>query len=173
LLLADHQIRELCLTRGMVVPYNEELLNPASLDVTLGTTLLVEVEHTPELQPLDISLHTQEQPYYLAPGEFVLAQTREMFNIPDDICAQFILKSSRAREGIEHLLAGFADAGFNNSVLTLELQNARRLHSVAIWPGMKIGQLVFMAMLAAPDVSYAVKGNYNGDKTVMASRGHL
>lgn len=157
----------------MVVPYNEELLNPASLDVTLGTTLLVEVEHTPELQLLDISFRCQSDPYYLAPGEFALAQTQEIFNIPDNICAQFILKSSRAREGIEHLLAGFADAGFNNSVLTLELQNARRFHSVAIWPGMKIGQLVFMTMLAPPDVSYAVKGNYNNDRTVMASRGHL
>jgi len=173
LLLADHQIRELCLTRGMVVPYNEELLNPASLDVTLGGTLLVEVEHTAELQPLDISASTQGQPYYLAPGEFVLAQTSELFNIPEDICAQFILKSSRAREGIEHLLAGFADAGFNNSVLTLELQNARRLHSVAIWHGMKIGQLVFMQMSALPEVSYAVKGHYNSDPTVKASRGHL
>lgn len=173
LLLADHQIRELCLTKGMVVPYNEELLNPASLDVTLGTTLLVEVEHTPELQPLGIGHYTQESPYLLAPGEFVLAQTSEMFNIPENVCAQFILKSSRAREGIEHLLAGFADAGFNNSVLTLELQNARRLHSVAIWPGMKIGQLVFMEMSALPEVSYAVKGHYNSDRTVMASRGHL
>jgi dCTP deaminase len=96
-----------------------------------------------------------------------------LFNIPEDICAQFILKSSRAREGIEHLLAGFADAGFNNSVLTLELQNARRLHSVAIWHGMKIGQLVFMQMSALPEVSYAVKGHYNSDLTVKASRGHL
>jgi deoxycytidine triphosphate deaminase len=38
---------------------------------------------------------------------------------------------------------------------------------------MKIGQLVFMQMSALPEVSYAVKGHYNSDPTVKASRGHL
>jgi dCTP deaminase len=58
-------------------------------------------------------------------------------------------------------------------VLTLELQNARRLHPVALWPGMKIGQLVFFQMAGLPDVSYAVKGHYNRDEAVTASKGHL
>lgn len=157
----------------MVVPYNEELLNPASLDVTLGSNLMVEVEHTPELQLFSIEHCTQGDPYWLVPQEFVLAQTKEIMNIPKGISAQFALKSSRAREGIEHLMAGFAETGFNSSVLTLELQNARRLHSVAIWPGMKIGQLLFFQMAAPAETSYSVKGHYNGDSGVTASRGHL
>ena len=173
MLLPDFEIRRLCRDQAMVVPYNEDLLNPASLDVTLGDRLMVEVEHRRELEIVGISHHTQTNPYWMAPGEFVLSQTREMFNIPDDIAAQFVLKSSRAREGIEHLLAGFADPGFHGSVLTLELQNARRLHSVPLWPGMKIGQIVFHRLEGQPEVSYAVKGHYNQDRTVAASRGHL
>lgn len=171
MILADHQIRELCQDEGMVTPFNEELLNPASLDVTLGRLLLVEVEHSFALQPLDISHHTEADPYLLAPGEFVLAQTFEFFKIPKDVSAQFVLKSSRAREGLEHLMAGFLDPGFYGSVLTLELLNARRFHSVPIWPGMKIGQLVFSLMSDEPERSYAVTGRYNNDKCVMASKG--
>lgn len=155
----------------MVVPFDPELLNPASLDVTLGDRLMVEVEHTSELQLLDITHHTQVDPYWLAPGEFLLAETREIFNLPDDVAAQFVLKSSRAREGLEHLLAGFCDPGWHGSRLTLELQNGRRLHSIPIWPGMKIGQMVFHGLAGVPDRSYAVTGRYNADLTVTASRG--
>lgn len=173
MILPDHEIRRLCTEEAMVLPFDPELLNPASLDVTLGNHLMVEVEHTPELLLLEIGHHTQANPYLLAPGEFVLAQTRELFNIPNGVAAQFVLKSSRAREGIEHLLAGFADPGFHGSVLTLELQNARRLHSVPIWAGMKIGQILFYQMAAQPEISYSVKGHYNRDRTVIASRGHL
>jgi len=170
-ILADHQIRELCQDEGMVAPFNEELLNPASLDVTLGRLLLIEVEHSFALQPMDISHHTEADPYLLAPGEFVLAQTFEFFKIPKDVSAQFVLKSSRARDGLEHLMAGFLDPGFHGSVLTLELLNARRFHSVPVWPGMRIGQLVFCLMLDEPERCYAATGRYNNDKCVMASKG--
>jgi dCTP deaminase len=171
LLLADHQIRELCLTHGMVVPYNEELLNPASLDVTLGTTLLVEVEHTPELQILHIDKYTKEKPFWLAPQEFVLAETVEVFHLPDDVCAQFILKSSRGREGISHALCGYCDAGWHGSRLTLELHSLRSMHSIPLYPGLKIGQLVFYRMDEAPERTYAVTGRYNLDTKVTASKG--
>lgn len=172
-IIPDHTIRQLCIEQSMVVPFNEELLNPASLDVRLGDTLLVEVDHTRDLLPVNIEHTSQSDPYWLEPGEFVLAQTQEQFNIPNDIAARFALKSSRAREGIEHLLAGFADPGFHGAVMTLELQNARRLYSVPIWYGMKIGQMTFERMESPPEVSYAVKGHYNKDVTATASRGHL
>lgn len=99
MLLPDHEIRRLCRQHGMVVPYNEDLLNPASLDVTLGGTILVEVENTTELQPIEIDHYTEADPYWVAPGEFFLAETREIWNLPEHVGAQFVLKSSRAREG--------------------------------------------------------------------------
>lgn len=173
MVLPDHQIRWFCQKHAMIVPYSEDQLNPASYDVLLGDRLMIEVPEHRDLQIHGINGHTAEDPFWLQPGEFVLAQTQEMFNIPDSVAAQFVLKSSRAREGIEHLLAGFADPGFHGSVLTLELQNARRMHPVALWPGMKIGQLVFFQMAGLPDVSYAQKGHYNRDETVTASKGHL
>jgi dCTP deaminase len=87
------------------------------------------------------------------------------------VAAQFMLKSSRAREGLEHLMAGYCDPGWHGSVLTLELHNSRQLWPVGLWPGMKIGQIVFHLMAERPVCSYAQTGRYNLDTTVHASKG--
>jgi len=171
MVLPDHQIRWFCQKHAMVVPFSEDQLNPASYDVLLGDRLMIEVPEHRDLQIHGIAGHTAEDPYWLQPGEFVLAQTQEIFNIPDSVAAQFVLKSSRAREGLEHLLAGWCDPGWHGSRLTLELSNARKMHPIAIWPGMKIGQMVFHKMEGIPGRSYAVTGRYNGDLAVTASKG--
>lgn len=171
LLIPDHEIRRLCQLRGMVSPFREELLNPASLDVTLAATILVEVEHSPELHPLEIGHYTANNPYWVAPGEFFLAETQEIFNLPDYVGAQFVLKSSRAREGWDHAEAGWCDPGWFGSRLTMELKNGRRHHSLPIWPGMKIGQMKFLLVSGTVEKSYAKTGRYNCDLSVTASKG--
>ena len=170
MILSDWQITARC-NGGMVSPFDPALVNPASLDVRLGDTLLIESAEGLELVPYPLAGHTQENPYLLRPGQFVLACTVETFQLPDNIAAQFMLKSSRAREAVNHLLAGFADPGFYGSVMTLELQNVRWFRRVPIWHGMRIGQMVFNQMAATPQRSYAVTGRYNGDATVQGSRG--
>ena len=170
MILADHEIRVLA-ELGMVTPFNSALLNPASLDVRLGSTLLIERAGDPAMVAFPLCDCSQEEPFWLLPGQFVLAQTMETFHLPNHIAAQFTLKSSRAREGLEHLMAGYCDPGWHGSVLTLELHNSRQLHSVALWPGMKIGQMVFYRMSEPPERSYAETGRYNGDKTTQASKG--
>ena len=170
MILADFQIVNLCLT-GMVTPYDSSLVNPASLDVRLGDELLIECATVPELVSFDISSHTEEKPYKLLPGQFVLAPTLETFCLPNDVAAQFMLKSSRAREGHDHLMAGYCDPGWTGSVLTMELRNSRQFHPVNLWPGKRIGQMVFHQMSAVPRRSYKETGRYNGDRTVAASKG--
>jgi len=168
-ILPDHAIHQLC-TAGMVTPFDPSLVNPASLDVRLGSQLMIESCQSPRLVPYPLEQHSETDPFLLQPSQFVLAATLEFVRVPDTCNAQFVLKSSRAREGIEHLLAGYLDPGFHG-VITLELHNSRQLHAVPIWPGMRIGQLVFSQMLAPPERSYAVTGRYQGDTTVMESRG--
>ena len=169
--LCDWQIRALC-AGGMVTPFDEELLNPASLDVVLGDHLMIEDPVNVDLRKIDISCFTANEPYWLRPGEFVLAETRETFNIPNKVSGQFALKSSRARAGYSHMLAGWIDPGWHGSKLTLELQNARKMHSLPLYPGLKIGQIIFYWMSSEPNKSYAVTGHYNNDKTVAASKVH-
>ncbi len=168
--LPDHQIKELCLA-GMVKPFDPALLNPASLDVRLGNEVLVETEADENYRAVDISSYTAQAPFYLSPNEFVLTHTLEKFFIPDCVAAQFALKSSLARSGFEHLLAGWIDPGFNNSVLTLELKNARNYGYLPLWPGRKIGQVIFMEMASPPEKSYSVTGRYNNDSSVSQSKG--
>ena len=165
--LADWEIKARCVGSEMVVPFDAELLNPASLDVRLGNHLMVESIYSPELVRIDISDKTEDEPFMLQSGEFCLAETLELFNLPDDISAQFVLKSSRARAGYNHLLAGWCDPGWNNSRLTLELKNERLHHSLPLFPGLKIGQMVFHLMSAVPLKSYAETGHYNNHLTVM------
>jgi len=169
--LPDWRIKALC-EGGMITPFDPTRLNPASLDVTLGTHLYIEVEER-GLLPKDISEYTREKPYLLFPNEFVLAETAEVFNIPENICAQFALKSSLARAGLEHLMAGYIDPGFNNSVLTLEFKNAKQYSPFPLWPGMRCGQIIFTEMRDAPLVSYRHTGRYNGDSTVARNKGLL
>ena len=170
MILVDHQIDELC-RQGMVSPYDPALLNPASLDVRLGDTLLIESAESRALVPYPLQHHGEADPYRLKPGQFVLAQTMETFHLPDTIAAQFVLKSSRAREGLEHLLAGYCDPGWHGSVLTLELHNSRQLHDLLLWPGMRIGQMVWQRLAVPPMRSYRETGRYCNDTTVQGSRG--
>ena len=153
----------------MVWPFDPDLINPASLDVVLGDFLMVESPTHRDLFRVDITEATKDDPYWLSPGSFCLAETRERFNLPKDVSAQFVLKSSRAREGLNHLLAGWCDPGWHGSKLTLELKNERRYHDLPLYPGLKIGQMVFHVMSNVPVRSYAVTGNYNNHLTVMPS----
>ena len=169
--LCDWQIKSLLLG-GAMEDWSEDLINPASLDVRLGSNLMIEIAGQKDLLHVDISSRTEKNPYRLTPGEFVLAETHETFRqIPDHICAQFALKSSRGREGYTHALSAWIDPGFRDSKLTLELVNVRRHCDLPLYPGLKIGQIIFMMMSEVPVNSYSKTGRYNGDMTVQDSKG--
>lgn len=189
---------ELCekITGGLLVapssnppPFNKipiGNINAASVDVRLGQTFLREVRPDGvSLRPSNyVSLFDKgELPMvketlawgerlYLQPGEFILAQTVEEFYLPNNIAAEFRLKSSVARAGLDQALAVWCDPGWNGSVLTIELRNNTRYHVLVLEAGMKIGQIVFFKGEPVPDeASYAVRGQYNNDKSVTANKG--
>lgn len=165
--LVDHQLRNLCKMSGLVEPFDPEMINPASIDVTLGPTLLREGGSGEERW---VEVDIRNGVYSLAPGEFVLAATQEFVRVPNNLEAVFNLKSSRGREGYEHLLAGYIDPGFHGRV-TLELVNVNRYHRLPLEHGMRIGQLRFAKLDEIPMRSYAVTGRYQNDKGVQVSKG--
>ena len=67
------------------------------------------------------------------------------------------------------MLAGWCDPGWHGSRLTLELKNVRLHHPLPLYPGLKIGQMVFHTMSSVPLNSYASVGHYNNHSTVMPS----
>ena len=114
MILNDNQIHGF-VKEGMVENYLPELINPASLDLRLGDLIMLESVESHQMIPLNISKYTAEHPYPMVPGQFILAQTIEVFNMPETIAGLFFLKSSRAREGYENLHAGYADPGWHGS----------------------------------------------------------
>ena len=165
--LVDHQLRNLCKMRGLVEPYTPEMINPASIDVTLGPTLLREGRPGEERW---VEVDIENGVYSLEPGEFVLAATQELVRVPSNLECVFNLKSSRGREGYEHLMAAYIDPGFTGRV-TLELVNVNRYHRLPLEHGMRIGQLRFAKVDSIPMRSYAVTGRYQNDQNVQTSRG--
>lgn len=110
--------------------------------------------------------------YILNPGDVILAGTMETFNLPNNITAEYRLKSSLARVFLEHLHACWCDPTWQGSVLTLELVNMTKYHPIILHAGMKIGQMCFYRHEPVPeDKSYAVRGQYNGDKEATPSKG--
>lgn len=175
-LLSYNELCELA-ERGVIQGVRDGAINASSIDIHLGDTVLRE-QKVPTFavslisyrkrEPLAMeSLDIYDGGLILAPGEFILASSVEVFNLPNDISCQYRLKSSMARIGLEHLNAGHCDAGWNGSVLTLELKNVTRYHSIHLQAGDPIGQMVFWRHMAVPeDKSYAARGRYNGDGSV-------
>jgi dCTP deaminase len=163
--IVDWQIREMCRASGLVEPFDVELVNPASIDVTLGDQLKVENDNG---SFTDISI--KDEPYFMPPGGFVLAHTAEFVRIPNNFECVFQLKSSRGREGYEHALAGYLDAGFQGRI-TLELSNLRRFKELPLQSGMRIGQLRFSRLEDVPLRPYSITGRYHNATTVEESKG--
>ena len=162
-----------CPESPMITPYNPEQVNAASYDVCIGDT--VKWAYKPkrygdwrrDFNTFDLSDGKQ---LTLHQGDFILTETDNSFNIPRNISAQFALKSSRGREGYEHLSAGFIDPAWHGSKLTMELFNANP-NPIPIYKGLKIGQIIFTRCDAQPIRAYDERGRYNDDPTVTESRG--
>lgn len=169
MILNDLEIERLCKEQAMVLPFSSDQLNPASYDVRLGNQIMIESVASSDFVRTPIERFTKENPWLLRPGQFCLASTEELLNMPEDVAGQFALKSSRGREGYSHALSAFIDPGFHGSRLTLELHNIRQVHPIPLYPRMLIGQIVFHRMYGTPLVSYKQKGHYNMNETVMPS----
>jgi dCTP deaminase len=167
--LPDHAIQAR-IQAGLIDPPNFDAINPASVDVHLGPSILIESLQHHGFVTYPFGKHTEADPFTLRPGQFILAATAETVAMPDDLAAQVQLKSSVARLGLEHLMAGWIDPGFTGTV-TLELHNSRQLQPIPIWPGMPIAQLVLLQMQSIPDHSYAITGRYNGQRLPTPSMG--
>lgn len=160
--------------KGYLQGSSPEMVNAASIDLRLGDTFMKE---SPRGGRIDLSQRQsvnfigrqvgREEGITMLPGDFLLACTLEVFNLPDHYSAEFSLKSSIARNGLGHLLAGWIDPGFNGSTLTLELFNHNRYHALHLVPGMSIGQIkVFRHEPVPAEISYRNRGRYNGDPIV-------
>jgi deoxycytidine triphosphate deaminase len=164
MILVDYEIEKLC-ELGLVSPYDRALVNSTSLDIRIGNTAMIDTVEGFE-KYIGFDKYSQDNPYLLNPNECILVGTLEYLQLPKNISAELKLKSSRAREGLSHALAGWIDSEFCG-VLTLELKNYSTKHPVKIYPNLRVGQLI-LHQTQEPKKSY-LDGRYAGKNTVMGS----
>jgi len=169
---------ELCdiVEQGVIAPVSHECINASSIDIHLGNEVIVESGGVCEFVDPHRRTNFHQRVvdlrgdgyYMLRPGEFILANTVEVFNLPMDVSAEFRLKSSGARSGLNNLFACHCDPGWHGSTLTLELHNVLRWTAIKLTPGMAIGQMLFHRhrVKVPEDRSYAARGRYNNDSNV-------
>ena len=181
MVLSDRTIRRL-IDEGRIEidPYDPSLLQPSSVDVRVDNGF--RVFHNARYPYIDVKKPMEDltelveiegdRPFILHPGEFVLASSLERIRLPDDLVARLEGKSSLGRLGLLiHSTAGFIDAGWNGHV-TLELSNVANL-PIAIYYGMKIGQISFMQLTEPAESPYGtgeLGSKYQGQRGPTPSR---
>ena len=181
MVLSDHSLREqLAAGRIIIEPYDEQCVQPSSIDVKVSNLFRVFRNHTAgiidvkeDMEDLtELITVPDDGVFMLHPGEFVLGSTLERVVVPSDLVARIEGKSSLGRLGLLiHSTAGFIDAGFDGHV-TLELANVASL-PITIYPQMRIGQISFLQMTTAADNPYGSGANgskYQGKRGPTPSR---
>jgi dCTP deaminase len=184
MVLSDRTIRsEIEAGRIVFDPYDASMVQPSSVDVRVDRRFRVfhnaRYPFIDVRQPMDDLTElvevSEDEPFILHPGEFVLGQTLEWVQLPSDLVARLEGKSSLGRLGLLiHSTAGFVDAGFEGN-LTLELSNVANL-PITIYHGMPIGQISFMRMdgpVEAPYGSQQTRSKYQGQAEPTPSRFYL
>jgi len=182
-IFSDRTIKEaVAAGRIAVDPYDESFVQPSSIDLRVDRYFRVFENHKyphidPRVRQEDLTTIVEvpgDEAFVLHPGEFVLGSTLERVRLGNDIVARLEGKSSLGRLGLLiHSTAGFVDPGFDG-YLTLELSNVANL-PIAIYPGMRIGQISFYQMTTDADHPYGSAGagsKYQGQRGPTPSRVH-
>jgi|SRR5919109_5660163 dCTP deaminase len=184
MVLSDRSIREeVAAGRIVIDPFDDELVQPGSIDVRVGSAFRVfrnsRYPYIDVKQPMDdlteLVTVADGEAFILHPGEFVLGVVAERIALPADIVATLDGKSSLGRLGlVVHQTAGIVDAGFDGHI-TLELANMANL-PITVYPGMRIAQLSFLSLTTPADHPYGsdrLRSKYQGQAEPTPSRYYL
>lgn len=156
-MFADHQIKS-AVAYGIITvsPYNAMLVQPASLELRLGSEFIRYLDTGHPIDP-ENSWNGVEKfetdKVFLEPGEFILGTTVETIGINPSIAARVEGKSTLGRLGlIVHSTAGFVDPGFKGNI-TLEMANINT-RPIILRAGMKICQISFHQMSSPAERPY-------------------
>lgn len=141
-------------------------VNPHSVDLRLGGKIICQrLMPSGKVDRWELSLQEGDEVLFV-PGVFYLAETLERVHVPETHRGQLLLKSSTARKGLNHLMAGYADAGWEG-VLTLEFV----AYIPAIFTiGQRIMQIEFARLTESPAKPYSVTGRYHGAQGVQEAQ---
>jgi dCTP deaminase len=179
--LSDRDIRAAMQAgRIRIDPYDAACLQPSSVDLHLDGDFRVFRNNrypyidvrAPQPDLTELVTVAEDEAFILHPSEFVLGQTLEWVELPDDLVARLEGRSSLGRLGLLiHSTAGYVDPGWKGN-LTLELSNVANL-PIALYRGMSIGQISFLKMSSPVERPYGSKdlgSKYQGQSSPTESR---
>ena len=182
-LLPDKWIADMCLQYDMITPYIDGQVRDEGRTISYGLSSfgydarLAQEFLVPNIDwNLDNVIFDPKKPVQnefikyntaelvIPAGGYVLGRTVETFNIPVDVMALCLGKSTYARSGVIINVTPL-EPGWRGTV-TLEISNASR-RPVKVYANEGICQFIFLKGTATPTVSYAVRdGKYQDQKDV-------
>ena len=174
-MLTDMEIIEQhqALEGHFIQPFSIESLSPCSYDLALGTKAIIDVPQgfgTVEQIQIDLTPYSEEHPFHLLPNAFILTEVQEVLSLPSNIAGTVSLRSTYARMGLNHSLAGHVDPGYYGR-LTLELKNIKLYKAIPLWPGLKVCQIVFTRLDRPAYQDYSTPNHhYYGDMEVKGAK---
>lgn len=153
---------------------NPRVLEPASIDLHLGSHWLLPIPNTHKADGglkydsrIPVGYHEHHADEWEIPGHgFALARTQEVVELSGALTAWVTGRSSFGRFGVNVENAAYIDPGFHGSI-TLELYNSLP-HPVVLYAGTPCCQLVVASVLG--DVEGGYQGSYQGQ---LGTRGSM
>lgn len=162
MVLSDKTIRELIKSKRLTIfPFDPVLIQPSSYNLRLANKFRIFKNaqqayldvREPVTDYMEVIEIMDDQPIIIHPREFILGETMEYFEIPNDLVGRLEGKSSLGRLGIIiHSTAGYVDPGFKGT-LTLEISNLANI-PIKLYPKMKIAQMSFHYMSTPAQTPY-------------------
>lgn len=173
MILSDRKLKQMMTDGTLVIdPVSDEQIQPASVDVRIGSHFLKVREHQVGFISLDEEIEYEAfetDEIIIPPHSFLLATTIEFIKLPNHLTAFVEGRSSIGRMGLFIQNAGWVDPGFEGQI-TLELFNANRL-PIKLIKGWRICQLVFAEMDQVAERPY--RGKYQGQTNATGSKIYL
>ena len=179
--LPDHKIlREIEYGELEIENFDKSQVQPCTVDIRLGNDFK-EYKKDCEYASFNESISElmKEVPVptddkiLVRPGEFILANTKEWFSIPDYLVGEVTGRSSIGRMGLTvHQTAGLFDPGFEGEGV-LEIKNVSDV-CIELQPGMRIAQIKFTRLEGSSNQPYGVgeDDKYQGQEGAVSSRIH-
>jgi len=161
-ILGRGEIFKLVREKKLIEEFDDRCLEGAGYDLRIGkfyrvfgkTYLSPDKRKLPEIEEI-----TEEQ-LILKPGDYILMETIERINMPANLAARVLNRSSLFRCGATTFNA-FVDPGYCGR-LTFGLKNISS-HDLSIAKGTRIAQIVFEEVVGQTEL---YRGRYQGGKVV-------
>ena len=162
MILAQSEILKLVEEKKLIENFDENCLEGAGYDLRVDNFYRIwgSAQLGKEMRKLPDAKEINSEIYTLKPGEYVLIKTVEKVNMPHDVAARVLNRSSVFRSGCNSIHA-FVDPGFSGK-MTFGFQNIGN-HDFTLEKGAKVAQIIFERVEGE---TKPYNGRYQGGRVV-------